>query len=421
MATSSTVVTPTTALLKWMSPVDAEDVFEGVFNRLNGKFIQEGVAHCCHQDACDERIVERPPDAHYFRRSYPTRKENHDKSVLKMNEQSSKAMGLLINLFDPTCNAHRELAAWFAAAIPGLDAVQRMRGDFHFRNAWENWLERYKPNKQSNLQALRRQFDALTDATMSFAEFVGMYRKLYADMEEIGVNTAPTLEHCYEMLRKNVTNPNLKPFVLKLGLPEARRTPIEEFLEDCLYVVQNSPELDSGPSHKRKADEEIVGRQALVSKARRVNAADAICWRCGKRGHLKNNYETGVLCRSSVCTLCDRNIEGREHDARRCCAQSQVVFGTSQKSDSKARGGSNGRQPNSSQRRGKRGKRGPGQGNPSQQGSNQSSTSTSASVPNGPISAKQAAEYRAKLAVYDATQKIGAHRVSSREDEDSRA
>ena len=90
----------------------------------------------------------------------------------------------------------------------------------------------YRPNKQVNLQTLRRKFDALNDTDITFAEFVGQYRKLYKEMTDTG--TPPTVEHCYEMLRRNVTNVNLRSVVIQLNLPEAKRISIDDFLENCL-------------------------------------------------------------------------------------------------------------------------------------------------------------------------------------------
>ena len=71
--------------------------------------------------------------------------------------------------------------------------------------------------------------------------FFQKYRK---EMEDIG--HAPTVEKEYEMLRKAVTNPNLKSILIKLNLPPAKRISLDDFFEDCLYVVRTSKELDTG-------------------------------------------------------------------------------------------------------------------------------------------------------------------------------
>ena len=87
-------------------------------------------------------------------------------------------------------------------------------------------------------------------------------------MEDIG--HAPTVEKEYEMLRKAVTNPNLKSIVIKLNLSPAKRISLDDFYEDCLYVVRTSKELDTGRGNgngKRKADgEAIVGRAVTIQK-----------------------------------------------------------------------------------------------------------------------------------------------------------
>ena len=49
------------------------------------------------------------------------RQANHEKSVAKVGEHSRKAMGILMGLFHPDCNAHRSLTAWYAEALPGLE------------------------------------------------------------------------------------------------------------------------------------------------------------------------------------------------------------------------------------------------------------------------------------------------------------
>lgn len=412
MAATSTSVTSTTILNKWNSSVNAEDTFDVVFAQLKSKMILEGVYHCCDETECDDRISPRPPLDQQNRASYTSRLSLHTKSVLKLAEQSNKAMGLLMNIFDPDCNCHRELTEWFQADLPFLDDVMRRRKDFNFRNAWENWIENYRPNKEVNLQSLKKKFDGLTDEDLPFAEFAGQYQKLYKDMADIG--HPPTVEHCYEMLRNNVKNINLRPMVIQLNLPEARRMPIDEFLENCLYIVRNSKHYDSG--RKRKADENIVGRTVTVTKPRRESPVDGICFRCGEAGHWKFDNVTRERCTAAVCTLCHANIGKGDHDAKTCCQRSQGRFGTSPKSDSQVRGKSNGQQ-NNSQRKGKRGKKNTGQENPSHYGPAVSSTSTAVTVPN----AKEASHMRARLALYDAAQKTSGRRVTSEEDDGSRA
>ena len=74
--------------------------------------------------------------------------------MIKVNEQARKAMGILMGLFHPDCNAHRSLTTWYAEILPGLIPLQARRKDFNFRNAFEKWLGEFKPNKQYNLDTI---------------------------------------------------------------------------------------------------------------------------------------------------------------------------------------------------------------------------------------------------------------------------
>ena len=120
-------------------------------------------------------------------------------------------------LFDPDCNAHRELTAWFeedvSAAVP--HSRDRGRKDYNFRSA------RYQPNKQVNLDTILKKWKSLFDEDLSFAGFHGKYIKLIKEMELIG--QPPTEAKRYEMLRGIVKNPNLSHIVVNLSLPESRK------------------------------------------------------------------------------------------------------------------------------------------------------------------------------------------------------
>ena len=78
---------------------------------------------------------------------------------------------MLMALFDPDCNAHRELTAWFeedvSAAVP--HSRDRERKDYNFRNAWFKFYARYQPNKQVNLDTTLKKWESLTDEDHSFA------------------------------------------------------------------------------------------------------------------------------------------------------------------------------------------------------------------------------------------------------------
>ena len=125
------------------------------------------------------------------------------------------------------------------------------------------------------------------------------------------------------MLRRNVTNPHLEYLVLQLSLPEARRIKLETFFEDCNHVTRYNKVWDSG--HKRKA-EEVFGRQVTIKGDMPESVPSAVCWRCGRPGHLKFNIKKSLACASSSCSLCKTCIGGDSHDARFCCEKNSEVF-----------------------------------------------------------------------------------------------
>lgn len=416
MATTSISTTSTTVKCNWNSPVDAEVVFEDTFNGLRTKMIMEDVWKCTDVAKCDAEISPAPPGAHSAQPTYPARVESHNKSVRVLNAHSNKAMGLLLDLFHPGCNAHRDLTEWFSEDIAGLTAAQRRRVDFNFRNAWTKWLAVYKPDKQANLNKIKKMWLALTDAGMPMAQFIGQYRKFMKEMAEIG--HIPSSEECYEMLRHNVSNPNLRAQVNDLNKSVLRRCTIEEFFDDCLSIVQNDPSLDSGK--KRKADEDIVGRKVSITKPKK-DSDEVICFRCGQPGHRKFEAGTKAKCSAKACVLCFADIGSGPHDARYCCGRSESRFSAIHKSDAQERVNRNGRQGKGSQRRGSRGKKSTKAGNSTQYGPGESSSSSTVSTV--PITAKQAREYEAKLAIYKASQSESSagRRVTSAEEDGSRA
>ena len=131
-------------------------------------------------------------------------------------------------LFDPNCNAHRELAACYEEVVTANSpSFHKRRKDFNFRNAWSKFHALYRPNKEVNLDTILKRWEGLTDEEMSFAQFHGQYVKLIKEMEVI--SQPPTEAKRYEMLRRNVKNPHLEYLVLQLSLPEARRIKFDTF------------------------------------------------------------------------------------------------------------------------------------------------------------------------------------------------
>ena len=321
--------TPNAAKLIWNSCVDAELTYETVDAEFRTKTILEGVNYIFDEMTATEVITPEPPIAHAAQSTYPSRKENHEKSVRKLNADSSKAMGLLMSLFDPECNAHRFLAEWYVETIvPALlTPLELRRRDFNFRYAYEKWREEYRPDKQFNLDSVQKQWEALSDRNMPFAKFWGKWLKFVNQMRVIGHE--PTEEKKYEQLRKAVTNANLRALVLQLSYSVAKRISIEDFFDNCLHVTRTDKDLDTGRSSgKRKAEEEaIVGRSVQVTKKPRGREdRELICWRCGEAGHAKTDVVTGARCEKPSCAICHAVIGVEPHDARSCCNRSTYVF-----------------------------------------------------------------------------------------------
>lgn len=354
MSTSSSTSSAAIIIkLEWNSSVDAEDTFESVMAELQTSLIKESVFHCVSEADSDGRLSAKPPLAQANQASYLTRISAWEKSIRELNDDANKAMGTLMAMFTPECNAHRSLSSWFMQDIgAGLTDDQKRRKDFNFRNAWTQFYAEYRPNKQVNLDTILKKWEALTDEGISFAEFHGTYTKLIQEMQDIG--QPPTEAKRYEMLRNNVKNPYLEHFVIQLSLSDARRISLQQFFEDCLFYVRFNKSKDSGHGVKRKHEEIILGRSVTVTKSNRDGAQNPICFRCGEPGHLKFNYEKKIACSATVCTLCYAHIGKDNHEARSCCGRSHAVFPSGQPNSKKQK--KNG--PSSSTHFNKKGKSG---------------------------------------------------------------
>ena len=178
MSTTSSSTAPTTAVLAmklvWDSPPDAELVYDTVFAELMTRFVYEGVDYVANEADSDAMVM--PAPAGPISNANATRQANHEKSVIKVNEQARKAMGILMGLFHPDCNAHRSLTTWYAEILPGLTPLQARRRDFNFRNAFEKWQAEYKPNKQYNLDAFLKTWEALSDREFQLVLFPMLVR-----------------------------------------------------------------------------------------------------------------------------------------------------------------------------------------------------------------------------------------------------
>ena len=326
MATkSSSTDTSVESKLIWNGPIDAEEIFETKMSELKTKLIKESIYHCVNEKDSSDRIAARPSLSQLTTPSYATRFAAWEKSIRDLNDDANEAMGTLLSLFHPDCNAHEELTRWFEEDVTAtLPAHDKKRVDYKFRNAWTKFYALYQPNKQVNLDTILKKWEALTDENISFADFHGKYLKLIYEMELIG--QPPIEAKRYEMLRRNVKNPHLQPFVMNLSLPEARRVSLPQFFEDCTHYIQFNKEKDSNHHKKRKADE-IVGRVVTISKdSSESSVPNAICFRCGKPGHVKYNFSSKLACTSTICSLCKSFIGDGNHNARFCSKDSAQAF-----------------------------------------------------------------------------------------------
>ena len=121
----------------WNSPIDSEETFETKMAELKAYPIMESIYHCVSEANSTSRLASYPPSSQALAPSYATRFAAWEKSIRELRDDANAAMGTLVALFDPDCNAHRELAAWFekdvTAAVP--HARDRGRKDYNFRNA----------------------------------------------------------------------------------------------------------------------------------------------------------------------------------------------------------------------------------------------------------------------------------------------
>ena len=69
--------------------------------------------------------------------SYATRFAAWEKCIRDLNDDANEAMGTLLSLFHPDCNAHDDLTRWFEEDVSAtLSTHDKKRVDFKFRNAW---------------------------------------------------------------------------------------------------------------------------------------------------------------------------------------------------------------------------------------------------------------------------------------------
>ena len=88
--------------------------------------------------------------------------------------------------------------------------------------------------------------------------------------------------------------------------------------------MEYNKEFDSG--RKRKAEEVLRRVVTLFKETSSDPPPNAICYRCGKPGHLKFNLNTKLACSSTVCSVWKALIGNDNHNARNCCKESARGF-----------------------------------------------------------------------------------------------
>ena len=287
---------------------------------------------------------------------YLANRREWNASLLKVNSDANKALGRFLGLFVPDCNAHRSLLEWFEEDVnTALPITQRKRTDFKIRNMQTKFYAEYRPNKEINLSAKQKEWEALTDEGRSFADFGGEYHRLIKEMERI--YKKPRKARQYEILRENVRNPHLQNIKEALSYEGTNRISIEDFFTRCNTFIQLNPSLDS-VTHKRKADEEaedlVVAKAARLRNESSKPKSDARCFRCGNPGHWRVDWDSGKFCRVQHCSTCNAHIGNGTHNATNCSEKGRQLFKDvkrekpSETKKKKSKNGKNGKKSSSS-------------------------------------------------------------------------
>ena len=204
-----------------------------------------------------------------------------EKSLKSLNDETNKAMVLLMDILAPDCNAYRLIATWMDEDVTSMLPIQdQNRVDINFRHLWAKFCGIYEPNKEVNLDSILKKWEALTDEHMSFSESTSIQ----------AIGQPPTEARQLEVLRLNVKNLNLNFQRAQLCIGEGRRISIEE-----------------------RTIESVVGFSSIaqnVPKKSRVTGGSISCFRCGDPAH--------TLRIATKCTLCHQTIVDKKHDTRNC-------------------------------------------------------------------------------------------------------
>ena len=276
--------------------------------------VKNSLHHVFSEAQSSKRLVSYPVLAAANRaaqESYDKKYSLWEKSLKSLNDETNKAMGLLMDILAPDCNAYRLIATWMDEDVTSMLPIQdQNRVDVNFRHMWAKFCGIYEPNKEVNLDSILKKWEALTDEHMSFSEFHGKHVKYIQEMEAIG--QPPTEARQLEVLRQNVKNPYLNFLRAQLCIGEGRRISIEDFFYDCNIYTRINREHDTG---RKRTIESVVGFSSIaqnVPKKSRVTGGSMSCFRCGDPAHTLRN------CTATKCTLCHQTITDKKHDTRNC-------------------------------------------------------------------------------------------------------
>ena len=335
--------------LNWNSLDEAKESFYKKETEYKTVLTEKGLVHLLSEEDSNEMMGARPelpdPATEKQQQTHEKRMDLWNKKLASINQDSMKAMGTLLTMFEAECIVHNDLEEWFNEDLdPAVVAAENLkRKDYKFRNSWLKFHEKYEPNQEVNRDETLKKLEALTDKDITFTEFDAKFQRYCVQLEKMGMKVSD--EKKYEILRTNVTNPELKHLVRELSRPDAKRIQLSEFFEECIFYLRYNPSMENV---KRKADA-VVGRTVTVvedsggakrqKRDKKASGGGAgaktraydpdykpTCWRCGRVGHRSEQYGE-VVCSESTCVNCKASIGTKNHDARNCKTSSSSTDG----------------------------------------------------------------------------------------------